>query len=90
MVLVTGATGFLGSHLVCQLLAAGKQVRACKRKTSDMWEFTFIFNHYFGSDQQAKDANKLLHWVEADVLEIDTLTDAMCFAGLPLCGPGFF
>jgi nucleoside-diphosphate-sugar epimerase len=77
MVLVTGATGFLGSHLVCQLLAAGKQVRACKRKTSDMREFTFIFNHYFGSDQQAKDANKLLHWVAADVLEIDTLTDAM-------------
>jgi nucleoside-diphosphate-sugar epimerase len=34
-VLVTGGTGFLGSHVVEQLARAGRPVRALVRKTSD-------------------------------------------------------
>jgi len=34
-VLVTGATGLLGSHIVERLVAQGYQVRALARKTSD-------------------------------------------------------
>jgi uncharacterized protein YbjT (DUF2867 family) len=35
MVLVTGATGFLGRHLIPQLCAAGYPVRALVRRGSD-------------------------------------------------------
>jgi len=36
-VLLTGATGFLGSHLLESLLAAGHEVVILKRSTSDTW-----------------------------------------------------
>ncbi|MBE2222566.1 MAG: NAD-dependent epimerase/dehydratase family protein, partial [Anaerolineae bacterium] len=36
MILVTGATGFLGHNLIPQLRAAGYEVRALVRPTSDI------------------------------------------------------
>jgi nucleoside-diphosphate-sugar epimerase len=77
LVLVTGATGFLGSHLVCRLLADGQIVRACRRSASDTKEFNLVFQHYFPEPTQQLALAKNLVWVQTDVLELDTLAEAI-------------
>ncbi len=62
MILVTGATGFLGAELVLQLTASGQKVRALKRETSKIPAIL------------AK--NPLIEWALADLNEPETLADA--------------
>jgi len=65
MILVTGATGFLGSKLCRQLFLSGKNsIRCTKRSTSIVPEILLPFS-------------KQLIWVEADLLEIDALNEAL-------------
>lgn len=75
--IVTGATGFLGAHVVCQLLQAGKTVRAFRRHTSDLKEFNLIFDWYLQNKLFEPNARENLEWVEADVLDVDTLHEAL-------------
>lgn len=72
-VLVTGATGFLGSHLVCALLQKGYVVQALKRPQSSLNEFTFISGLYFGHDQSLVVKN--LQWLEGDITDYDSIAD---------------
>ncbi|MEX8546202.1 MAG: NAD-dependent epimerase/dehydratase family protein [Mucilaginibacter sp.] len=65
MVLVTGATGFLGSELCRQLILAGKNsIRCIKRASSVVPEILLPYQ-------------KKIDWVEADLLEIDALNEAL-------------
>ncbi|MDB5120838.1 MAG: hypothetical protein JWN56_2056 [Sphingobacteriales bacterium] len=66
MILVTGATGFVGSELVRQLLAMGKSVRALKREKSTI------------PDILKSQAN--LIWITGDVLDYFSLEEA--FTGI--------
>lgn len=79
MIIVSGATGFLGAHIVCELLAQGKTVRAMKRERSSLAEFELIFNYRFrqlpGPEKEKLKA--ALHWVTADVLDVSSLDEAL-------------
>ena len=66
MVLVTGATGFLGTELILQLTAQGKMVRALRRPTSTI--------------PSPISGNNLVEWFEADINDISALEDA--FVGI--------
>ena len=62
MILVTGASGILGSQIIRELLNANKSVRAIKRKSSDL-----SWTH---------DINQNIDWVEANILDIISLEKA--------------
>ncbi|MFA6275156.1 MAG: NAD-dependent epimerase/dehydratase family protein [Pedobacter sp.] len=62
MILVTGATGFLGAELITQLTAQNLKVRALKRTTSIIPDLL--------------KENKLVEWFVADINEPESLADA--------------
>ena len=63
MILVTGATGFLGSEVARQLVAGGERIRCIKRKTSVIPALLVPY-----ADR--------IEWVDADLLDIFALEDA--------------
>ncbi|MGA9326990.1 MAG: NAD-dependent epimerase/dehydratase family protein, partial [Salegentibacter sp.] len=46
MILVTGGTGFVGSHLLFDLAKSGEKVRAIHRKNSDLEAVKKVFSYY--------------------------------------------
>jgi dihydroflavonol-4-reductase len=71
MILITGATGLVGSHLLVELVRQGKQVRALKRAGSDTSNVDKIFAHY-----NVPLPDKSI-WFEGDVTDYFSLLDAM-------------
>jgi nucleoside-diphosphate-sugar epimerase len=64
MVFVTGGTGFLGAHLIYDLLIKGKKVRALKRVGSSIDTTKKIFS-YYTSDTGLFDK---IEWYDGDIL----------------------
>ncbi len=74
MILVTGGTGLVGSHLLLELCRKGEKVRALHRKSSNIDYTKMIFHQY---DENAMDLLNSIEWFEGDILDIISLEDAM-------------
>ena len=75
MILVTGGTGLVGSHLILELLKAGNPVRAIHRKNSDLEAVKKIFSYYISSDE-SEFLFKSIQWMEADLNDVFALSEA--------------
>ncbi len=74
MILVTGGTGLVGTHLLYSLCNLGKQVRVIKRPNSNVANVKKVFSYYTSSPDQLL---KNIEWVDADLLDIYSLLAAM-------------
>lgn len=71
MVLITGATGLVGSHLAIYLLENGENVRAIFREPISKEKTKSIFDLYKKSDFFSK-----IQWIQGDILDIPSLEHA--------------
>lgn len=71
MILVTGATGLVGSHLLVKLLQNEVTVRAIYRKKESLEAVKNVFGHY----NQSLLFNKI-EWIKADINDIPSLEKA--------------
>ena len=58
-ILLTGATGFLGSHLLEAFIAEGYSVVVLKRSTSDTWRINCLKSHFAYYDVDKVDLRKV-------------------------------
>lgn len=70
--IITGTTGFLGSHLAMHLLAQGHQVVGMKRETSSLELFNSVKDHYLNGEI---DALKLQFGAEPASLNVEKLAE---------------
>lgn len=74
MVLVTGGTGLLGSHLLVRLVQSHDNVRVLYRSTAKKESVQKVFTYYFKTE--AAQFLEKLEWVEGDILDLFTLGQA--------------
>lgn len=73
MILVTGGTGLVGSHLLVQLSLTEEKIRAIRRKNSDLNAVKRVFS-YYGKEFENK-FNKI-EWIEANITDVPSLIEA--------------
>ncbi|MFK2818752.1 NAD-dependent epimerase/dehydratase family protein [Flavobacteriaceae sp. LMIT009] len=73
MILVTGGTGLVGSHLLYQLTKTEPKVKALFRNKDKIASVKHVFSYYTNNveDQFAK-----INWVEGDITDIPSLNNA--------------
>jgi len=74
MILVTGGTGLVGTHLIYELLKRGEKVRAIRRKSSKLEKLEKVISYYH---ENPNDLLKNLEWVYGDILDVFSLEEAM-------------
>ncbi len=71
MILVTGGTGLVGSHLLYQLMLQGESVVAIHRKNSNLNAVKNVFSYYTDTTESLFSSIK---WIEADITDVPSLT----------------
>lgn len=74
MILVTGGTGLVGSHLLYDLTRSGKKVRVLKRAGSNVGNVKKVFSYY---SENADALLKNIEWVDVDLLDVYAILEAM-------------
>lgn len=74
MILVTGGTGLVGSHLLYELSMRGEEIHALKRKNSSQDHVLKTFSRF---GENAELLYSRIKWIEGDVLDIFSLDEAM-------------
>ncbi len=75
MILVTGATGLVGSHLVLQLVSQNQKVKAMYRNEASKIKVKKVFEFY--KKEMLFDQ---IVWCQADILDVTSLKD--CFSAV--------
>lgn len=75
MILVTGGTGLLGSHLLFRLSDEGKPIRAIFRDRARIDRVKDLFTYY--DPENGADRFSKIEWVEGDILDIPSLEEAV-------------
>jgi nucleoside-diphosphate-sugar epimerase len=73
MILVTGGTGLVGSHLVYELAKANQKVRAIYRRAHKLDAVKHVFRYY---SEDWETLYNSIEWIEADITDIPKLQDA--------------
>lgn len=73
MILVTGGTGLVGSHLLATLVKTNDNVRAIHRAKSNIDAVKHVFSYYFDA---VDDYFSKIEWVEADITDVSSLKAA--------------
>ncbi|MFT6795851.1 MAG: dihydroflavonol-4-reductase [Maribacter sp.] len=74
MILVTGGTGLVGSHLLLELVRTNTEVRAIYRAESKLANVKKVFSYYTPNPQTIFDK---IEWIKADILDIPALEIAI-------------
>lgn len=74
MILVTGGTGLLGSHLLYELVRAGREVTAIRRSETHMPQVVQVFGYYTNSPREMVEK---VQWIEADMLNFQDMIEVM-------------
>lgn len=72
MILVTGGTGLVGSHLLYRLSLENDTIKAIHRKSSNLFAVKNVFR-YFSEDYEQ--LFQKIEWVEADITDIISLEE---------------
>lgn len=75
MILVTGGTGLVGSHLLLNLVKNGEKPRAIYRTQESLKAVKNVFS-YSNSSEETEELFNRIEWVKADITDIPSLKNA--------------